>query len=189
MTEYVSRYLGVSLEEAQRLRESKAIPFGTTLKWLTKSCGMSDPEDFLAAVHPEDLTPYFSPNPQLRVMLSGLSLPRSILTNSNQEHTIRVLRRLGIEDQFQRIFDIRYNAFLGKPNKETYIKVIDELGFAAPEVLFIDDMPKYLSPFRELGGEVLLIDENAVHAEAGLPSLRVITELAAWLKNSAEGGL
>jgi putative hydrolase of the HAD superfamily len=195
MTEFTAGYLKVSREEAQRLRETRAIPFGTTLKWLTGDCNLSDPEDFLRAVHPEDLSPFFGPNPKLREMLAAIRLPRAILTNSPREHALRVLRRLEIEDQFSRIFDIRYNGFRGKPEKTTYKKVLAGLGLEAAEVLFIDDMPRYLLPFRELGGQVLLIDESGggsrpaagpagygADRAAELPVLREITGLRSYLK-------
>jgi putative hydrolase of the HAD superfamily len=195
MTEFTARYLGVSPEEAQRLRETQAIPFGTTLKWLTGSLNLGDPEGFLQAVHPEDLSPFFGPNPKLREMLAAIRFPRAILTNSPMEHALRVLRRLGIEDQFGRIFDIRYNGFRGKPDKTTYEKVLAGLGLEAAEALFIDDMPRYLTPFRELGGQVLLIDESGGKAlpgarpagygadRAALPVLREITELRSYLEH------
>jgi putative hydrolase of the HAD superfamily len=187
MTDFTARYLKISREEAQRLRETEAQPYGTTLKWLTGSHKLSDAEGFLTAVHPENLDAFFPPNPKLREMLLALPQPRAILTNSPTEHTARVLARLGIEDQFSRVFDIRYNGFQGKPSALTYKKVLDELGLNAAEVLFIDDMPRYLFPFRELGGQALLVDEAGAFKDAGLPSIKKITELQNYLENSGEG--
>jgi putative hydrolase of the HAD superfamily len=186
MTEFTARYLGVSVEEAGRLRETEAVPFGTTLKWLTGSHGLRDPEGFLKAVHPEDLTPFFRPDPELGEMLADIKIPRAILTNSPGEHALRVLRRLGIEEEFPRMFDIRYNGFRGKPNPDTYEKVLRDIGREAGEVLFIDDMPRYLFPFRDLGGQVLLIDEAHTHGDTGLASIREITGLRAYLENIRE---
>ena len=189
MTEFTAAYLQIPAEEAQKLRETEAIPFGTTLKWLVGSHRLdaAGVERFLKEVHPEDLNPFFPQNPQLRRMLEELSFPMAILTNSHQEHTGRVLRQLGIIDLFPLIFDIRYNNFLGKPNPETYKKVLSQLNMKAHEVLFIDDMPRYLYPFRDLGGQVLLIDEYGLNGESGLRSLRTITELKNYLDKLQEG--
>ncbi|MDR1931202.1 MAG: pyrimidine 5'-nucleotidase [Spirochaetales bacterium] len=186
MTEFTAGCLGISREEAQRRRETEAIPYGTTLKWLTGTHNLSDPEGFLEAVHPPNLEDYFAPDPPLREMLRGLPHHRAILTNSPAEHAQRVLRRLGIEDQFSRIFDIRYNGFQGKPSPLTYTKVLQDLGFEAAQVLFIDDMPRYLFPFRGLGGRALLVDEAGTCAQAGLPVIRKITELKDYLQTLGE---
>lgn len=182
MTEFTADYLGVSLVEARRLRETEAIPYGTTLKWLCGSRGLRSPEDFLIAVHPENVGDYIQPNPELRAMLISMGQPRAVLTNSPVEHARRVLGCLGIEDQFSSVFDIRYNGFLGKPGVETYRKVMGEIGVDIADVLFVDDMPRYLVPFRDLGGRILLVDEDGVHADSCLPAIRKITELRAYVE-------
>ena len=45
------------------------------------------------------------------------------------------------------------------------------------EVLFVDDMPKYVRGFIELGGKGLLIDEGDRFAEEGLARIRSLVEL------------
>jgi putative hydrolase of the HAD superfamily len=182
MTEFTAGYLGVTREEAQALRETQAIPYGTTLKWLCGCHGLGDPEEFLRAVHPENVEAYIRPNPRLGAMLRAMNQPKAILTNAPREHALRVLRCLGILEELPRIFDLRYNGFQGKPACGTYTKLIRETGADIREVLFIDDMPRYLLPFRDLGGQVLLVDEEGRHRDVGLPSIREITELGGYME-------
>jgi putative hydrolase of the HAD superfamily len=183
MTEFTAGFLGVTREEARRLRESEAVPYGTTLKWLCGCRGLRDVEGFLAAVHPENVGDYVRQNPGLGAMLRAMRQPRAVLTNAPMEHAVRVLRCLGIGEELPRIFDLRYNGFLGKPAGGTYRKLVRETGADIREVLFVDDMPRYLLPFRDLGGQVLLVDEEGVHGDCGLPSIREITELGRFLEN------
>ncbi len=70
----------------------------------------------------------------------------------------------------------------GKPDAGVYVRALAEVGREAAEVLLVDNHVDYLAPFRAMGGSVLLIDENGTYAARdGLPRLRHIKELPAYL--------
>jgi putative hydrolase of the HAD superfamily len=181
MTAFAASWLNVSFEEAARLRKTKMVAYGTTLRWLVEEHGLDDQNKFLVAVHPENVGDYIRPTPELRVMLNSLGLPRAILTNAPEEHARRVLTALGAEDLFPRIFDIRSNGFTGKPDQAAYTRPLAEMGWDIRQVLFMDDMPHYLVPFRDMGGQGVLVDEDGLHADTGLPSIKKITELETYI--------
>jgi putative hydrolase of the HAD superfamily len=181
MTAFVSEYLRIPEREAWSLRKVDAIKFGTTLQWLRLEYGFHDMERYFEAVHPADVGSYIRFDPGLIVMLAGIPLPKAVLTNSPMEHARRVLGHLQIGEQFTHVFDIRYNRYRGKPYKEVYRKVLAEIGKNIEEVLFIDDLPHYLTSFRELGGQGLLVDETGTHEDTDLPAIRRISELEAFL--------
>jgi putative hydrolase of the HAD superfamily len=185
MTEFVASYLAISIEQAHGLRKSEAIPYGTTLQWLRLKYGFHDLESYFAAVHPENVESFIDYNPDLVSMLKSIPLPMAVLTNSPMEHARRVLNHLRLEEFFTGVYDIRFNGFRGKPYPEAYHAVIDKIGTPVSEVLFIDDLPRYLIPFKDLGGCALLVDEKGSHSSGPLPSIKKITELETYLRQTA----
>lgn len=185
MSGYVARTLGVSVEEAHRLRKANFARFGSTIRWLMEEHGLEDPEAFLLPTHPEDVSPYLEPDPRIRSALEAVRLPRSILTNAISEHAERVLDFYGVRDLIDRVYDLRFNGYRGKPLPEAYHRVLQALGHEPGEVLFVDDYPAYLEPFRAMGGQVLLVSPEARDGE--FPRIGSILELPRYLERAGAG--
>jgi putative hydrolase of the HAD superfamily len=179
MTGYVAQRMGVAKESAARMRRESFAKHGSTIRWLMEEQGLEDPEAFLRATHPPDVTPYLEPDPAVRRALDSIPLPKSILTNSTSEHVERVLGFYGVRDLFERVFDIRFNRYRGKPAPEAYRSVMTALGIDPSSTLFADDYPAYLYPFREMGGRVLLVSPTA---HDGLERIDGISALPGWLE-------
>ena len=179
MSRFVADLLRVDLAEADRLRAGRLPKYGSTLGWLLQEHDLGDPEEFLSYTHPTDVGRYMDPDPAVASALESIDLPKSILTNSPMEHALRVLRYLGLEQHFERVFDLRYNEYTGKPSQTTYHMVLDDIGRAPPEVLFIDDSPLYARGFRDIGGQVLLVSNDGEAPD--LPRIASLTELPAYL--------
>jgi len=177
MTAYVSRLMGIAAEEAQEIRRSFLHRYGTTLAGLLAEGKIEDPDPYLEACHPKGVQDYLKKDPALRESLLNVRVPMAILTNSPIEHARRVLGHLEIADLFVEVFDIRFNRFQGKPAPEAYRRVLRHLDLEPPEVLFVDDLPKHLLAFREMGGSVLLVDESGKHTDGELPTIRSLQEL------------
>jgi len=182
MTGFVARKLGVSEERAHEMRELNFPRFGSTIRWLMEEHGLEDPESFLQPTHPEDVAPFLAPDPRVRAAIESIPLPRSILTNAIVEHAERVLAFYGIRDLFERVFDLRFNVYRGKPDPAAYRRVLEAIGRSPEEVLFVDDYPVYLEPFRAMGGKVLLVSPEGA---SDLPRIGSILELPAWLERSS----
>jgi putative hydrolase of the HAD superfamily len=185
MNDYVARYLGITAHAALELRRERAKNYGTTLEWLTVEEGFSDPEDFFAAVHPEGEDYCLEAEPELARALGSIGLPKAILTNSPLEHARRVLAKLGIAELFGAIYDIRLNNLRGKPHPEAYRKACEASGASVEETLFVDDMPRYVRGFTDIGGRGLLVDEAGRLGGEGLPLVRSLVELPAYLATLA----
>jgi putative hydrolase of the HAD superfamily len=184
MTRFVADYLQLGEEKAARLRRRLSREHGTTLTGLMNEYGFQEPEAYLEFSHPVEVERFLHKDPELAQALSSIPLPKSILTNSPWEHAVRILRYLEIEHLFEKIFDIRFSEFRGKPDKAVYRKVLDELGRSPHEVLFVDNRLDYLLSFQELGGRVLLVSEDSSRsgAAAEVPRIGRIQELPAFLK-------
>lgn len=184
MTQFAADTLGVDFEKARALRKINAPKYGTTMEWLRQKHGFSDVDHFFDYVHPKEVDRFLSPNPELRDMLERTPLPKSILTNGPIEHARRVLDYLGITDLFNHIFDIRLNNLEGKPAESAYNRALGEIGKTPSQVLFIDDLLRYLIPFRDMGGNTLLVDENGRfdNENHGIRTIRHISELPVVLE-------
>jgi len=183
MSVFVAEFLGVSLEESNGLRQKGYEEFGTTLRWLQVQCGLDDPGVFLLRVHPENVADYISPIQGLKHMLDSIDLPKAVMTNGPMHHARRVLRHLGIEECFGRIYDLSFNDYQGKPYPQAFMKVLGDLDLASNEVLFIDDVPRYLDGFAALGGQCLLVDETGRHKHAPYRRIQSILDLPDYLEN------
>jgi putative hydrolase of the HAD superfamily len=181
ITAYVQNFMGVDWEEASRLRRHGFARYGTTLKWLETEEGFSDIDDYLKSVHPPDVRRFLPRDPQLREMIEGLPHEKFILTNSSADHAERVLEHFGIRDLFSGLYDITFNGMQGKPARTAYEKPLSIIPWDAGDILFIDDVPKYLEGFVAVGGQGLLIDEDQRHADYHLPKIRSIHELPDFL--------
>ena len=186
INKYAADFIGVSEEEALRLRESEKKQYGTTMRWLVQRYGLSDLHHYIEAVHPVNVGDFISKDGELRVFLDSLPVPRSILTNSPASHARRVLRYLEIEDCFEHVFDLNYSSFRGKPHRETYESVLNAIDRRAPEVMFVDDVPSYLTGFRALGGAAVLVDEEGTKVLDD-PEIRVVRHVGEILELLGSG--
>ncbi len=159
---FTAEYLNIDEESAEALRSGQTGRYGTTLQWLRVCHGLSNPEPYIRAVHPENLDNYVAPIPALRDMLQNLPGPYALLTNSPREHADRVLEALGIADLFPQIWDLRRLGFRGKPQRLAYERVLGDLGIRSHEAILVDDSPANIVGFEAIGGKTLFVDDSGV---------------------------
>ena len=164
LKEYTASWLGLSMEESEILRVEGYKRHGTTLAWLCNEMDFTSVDEYLAHVHPENEADSLPPDPELRRFLESLPCPCSVLTNSPLFHADRIIKKLGLEGIFTRIFDITCNQGKGKPNASSYRRALDAFGLGPEEVLFIDDLPHYVEGYLAIGGRGILFDEMGVHS-------------------------
>lgn len=181
MNEYTGRVLGISAEAAAKIRHEKTPQYGTTLEWLMAEHGLSDIDGYFAWVHPDGEEALIDMDPGLRPFLDSIEVRKFVFTNSPMEHADRILGKLGITDQFERVFDIRFNALRGKPWAEAVDRVLTAIGTEPAETLFVDDMPRYVQGFMDRGGQGVLVDQFDKHPDSGLRTIHSIYELSAYL--------
>ena len=187
MSAFVAEYLRVDREEAARIRTRLRVTYGTTLTGLMREYGLQVAEQYRAYTHDVPVADFLADDPRLSEALASIPQPKSVLTNSPLEHAERVLKRLGIRGRFERVFDLRFNGFIGKPDPAVYNRALGVLDRRAAEVLLVDNHLDYLAPFRAMGGHVLLIDEGGDGAALdGVPTLGDIKELPAYLAARSE---
>ena len=181
LREYVTSWLGLPWEECEPLWAEAMTKYGTTLEWLCTERGFTDTDDYFVAMHPEWEADSLSPDPELRKFLESLPCPSSILTNSPDFHAERILKKLELEGIFQHQFDIKSNELKGKPHASAYKTPLKVIGLRPSEVLFVDDIPRYVNGYIAIGGKGLLLDENDARKNYPHEKIRNIREITRFL--------
>lgn len=182
MNLFTAEFLGITVSEAAEMRSRRDRRYESTLDWLRRGMGLTDTEAFFRAVHPTDLSCFFPKNEPLKEMLSRITVPCSVFTNSWETHAINILEYLEISPFFTHIFDLVFNNFSGKAAASSHNNVLSYLGLNAEEVLFIDDIPRFAELFSSLGGNVILVDEDMEYSEFPHARVRRITDIGPVLK-------
>ena len=181
LREYTSAWLGLPWEEWAPLWKEALKKYGTTLEWLSTEKGFTDTDDYFAVMHPECEADSLKADPELRQFLEGLPCPCSILTNSPDFHAERIIKKLEIEGTFQHLFDIKSNGLKGKPHASAYQAALDVIGLGPNEVLFVDDIPRYVNGYIVIGGKGLLLDENDSHQNYPHEKIKNLREITRFL--------
>ena len=162
MIEHTAKHIGVSIEEAAKLRKERMPIYGTSLGWLMAEHNLTDVKAFFNAVHPESEIDELDFDEKLRPFLQSLALPKTVLTNSPTVHANRVLNFFNIKDLFIFISDIETNGLRGKPYENSYISAVFEKGYNLSNSLFFDDHEKYTKGYTAIGGKSILITDKIV---------------------------
>lgn len=80
INKYAADFIGVSEDEARRLRRTEAKHYGTTMRWLAECYGLTDLEHYIESVHPQNIGDFIDKDDEVRNFLHSLELPKSILT-------------------------------------------------------------------------------------------------------------
>ena len=159
LREFTSSWLGISWEECEPLWKEAMKYYGTTLEWLVQEKGYTDTEAFFTFVHPENEVDFVPDDPELRGLIESFQVPCSILTNSPIFHAERIIKKLNLEGLFQKVYAMNVSGLGGKPHPSSYQQALDAFSLSPKEMLFIDDLPRYVDGYLKIGGMGLLFDE------------------------------
>ena len=149
MTEYISSKLNVDLKKAKELQTNYFHKYNTSLNGLMIHHEI-DPKEFLDFVHDIDLS-FLEKDTALRYELENLNLRKFVFTNGSQNHVKHITTTLGIDDQFEGIFDIVDAEYHPKPEAKAFDLMIEKFKINPKETLYIEDIAKNLSIGKERG--------------------------------------
>lgn len=149
MTEYISSKLNVDLKKAKELQTNYFHKYNTSLNGLMIHHEI-DPKEFLDFVHDIDLS-FLEKDKVLRGELENISLNKFVFTNGSKEHVKNITSHLGIEDQFDGVFDIVDAEYHPKPEARAFDLMIEKFKIDPKETLYIEDIAKNLSIGKERG--------------------------------------
>jgi len=156
---YMEVRMGFERILAHELRQEYIRNYGSTLRGLMIHQNIN-PEDYLQYVHDVGIEGKLSANPALAELLQSIPIEKAIFTSGHRPHAEKVLRCLGVEQYFSRIFDITFTHYIPKPNPEPYRQILEFLGLAGQECMMVEDLPANLYPARELGMITVLVGQG-----------------------------
>ena len=156
---YMTEIVGIPGPEVDALRRDYWRLYGVTLQGLIRHHAV-DPEEYLLYVHDIDVTSRLVPDLALRKMLISLPQRKAVFTNGSTCHAARVLAALGIEDMFEKVYDIRVASYQPKPYPEPYHAVLEELDTVAERCIMIEDSRDNLHTAKKLGMGTILVGEG-----------------------------
>ncbi len=149
MDEYIMQYFNLPFEAASARRTDYFHRYGTTLSGLMAEEHV-DPTHFMDFVHAIDYSE-LKPDAELNALIANLPGDKMIFTNADRRHGARVLKALGLEDQFTAIFDIEDAAYECKPQPGCYKRLLAAHRLDAHACAMIDDMEQNLKPAAAMG--------------------------------------
>jgi putative hydrolase of the HAD superfamily len=152
---YIEQLLKLPADEAFRLQKDYYKRYGTTLRGLMLEHGM-EPDDFLDFVHQIDHSP-LQPNPALGEAIEKLPGRKLILTNGTHTHADVVVKRLGIEQHFEAIFDIVAAELEPKPSPQTYERFLARHNVDPRKAAMFEDLSRNLATPHALGMTTVLV--------------------------------
>ena len=155
MKRFIASELNVDYQKAYRIQKKYFKENGTTLRGLMLHHNIK-PKPFLDYVHDIDLSA-IKKNLVLKKLLKSYGGKKIIFTNGTFRHAENVLKKVGIYEYIDNIFDIVEAQYIPKPEKITYEKVIEKYKLFPSNTIMLDDIPSNLLTAYKLGIKTILI--------------------------------
>ena len=151
INEFVMNHLNVTQVQANKIRNEYWQKYGTTLAGL-RAQGAVDPHAYFDFIHNGANIVMPQENKTLQTLLQTISGTKVVFTNGRKDWASRGLSHIGIENEFDHLFDLEDSNWIGKPHKNAYEPVIQKLNLNSNKnILFFDDKIDNLKTASELG--------------------------------------
>jgi putative hydrolase of the HAD superfamily len=155
MGAYVAEHLGVSAEEAGRLRERYWRRYGATLLGLVRHHGVRA-DHFLAETHRmPGLESRLRTSAHDRAVLARLPGRKIIVTNAPRDYALRVLATLRLARHFAAVVTIEDMSMFGhlrpKPDARMFRRLAARLGVTPGRCVLVEDTLVHLKAARSVG--------------------------------------
>ncbi|XP_043691674.1 uncharacterized protein LOC122642298 [Telopea speciosissima] len=171
---------GFAEDKASSLRVELFKTYGSTLAGLRALGYDIDADDYHGFVHGRLPYDKIKPDPQLRNLLRSINQRKLIFTNSDRNHAVKVLERLGLQDCFNEIIcfetlnpnlskSSRTDEFpvVLKPSNEA-MKIALEVAHVDPRrTLFLDDNERNIVAGKAVGLGTVLVGKTGKNTEGG----------------------
>ena len=182
MGAFIAEALSLDPVEARTVQKKYYYQYGTTLRGLMIEHDIV-PGAFLDYVHDIDLSPV-PPSEILDSALAALPGRKLVFTNGSETHAMRVLERLGVARHFEAIIDIVASAYIPKPEREPYERLIKAHAIEPTRSLMVEDIARNLEPAHALGMTTVWLQHEDEWGQppAGAGYIHhVIDDLEVWL--------
>jgi len=158
MSKYISEKLNVNIVEAKEIQKNYFYEYNTTLNGMINNHKI-DANEFLEFVHDVNID-FLKKDSLLNEELMKLDGKKIIFTNSSRKHAMNVIRKIGIDQHFDDIFDIVDSEFVPKPDIVSYKKLVEKHKIDPKLCVFIEDIARNLKPAYEMGMKTIWIEND-----------------------------
>ena len=158
MSKYISEKLNVNIVEAKEIQKNYFYEYNTTLNGMINNHKI-DANEFLEFVHDVDID-FLKKDSLLNEELMKLDGKKIIFTNSSRKHAMNIIRKIGIDQHFDDIFDIVDSEFVPKPDIVSYKKLVEKHKIDPKLCVFIEDIARNLKPAYEMGMKTIWIEND-----------------------------
>ena len=153
--DYVADFVGVSGDEAQRLRQKYWLRYGATLLGLVRHHGVRAAH-FLEETHRmPGLEARLRTSAHDRAVLGRLPGRKIIVTNAPRDYAMRVLRTLRLLRHFDAVVTIEDMSMFGqlrpKPDARMFRRLVAQLRVAPERCVLVEDTLVHLKAARSIG--------------------------------------
>ena len=174
MTQYISNKLNVDLKKAKELQTNYFHKYNTSLNGLMIHHDIP-PREFLDYVHDINLD-FLEKDTALRNELENINLNKFVFTNGSKEHVKNITTHLGIDDQFDGVFDIVDAEYSPKPEAKAFDLMVKKFQIDPTETLYIEDIAKNLSIGKERGAKTVWLINDEYWGKKSLMKSILITK-------------
>lgn len=160
MRYFVANFLGVSLTEADVLREQYWHSHGTTLSGMMENHGMP-PNEFLLDVHEIDFS-VLPPSENLAQLISALPGRKIVYTNGTELYARRVLTARGLEQEFESVYGIEHASYQPKPRAEAFHEIFERAKVIPHRAAMFEDDSRNLKVPAQLGLKTIFISSDLI---------------------------
>ncbi len=163
MEAYVQRELGVSQEEADRLRSVYWKTYGTTMSGLMNEHGI-DPDPFLDEVHDIDFS-VLDADPVLAERIGKLPGRKIVYTNGARPYAYNVLKARGLDGVFDAVYGVEHAGYLPKPEQAAFEAVFALDGVDPTKGAMFEDDVRNLAVPHMLGMRTVHVGPEPLPAD------------------------
>lgn len=161
MARYVSRALGVTRDEADRLRSHYWHTYGTTLAGLMAEHDL-DPDPFLEDVHDINFS-VLDPDPALADAITALPGRKIVYTNGSEPYAKQVLAVRGLTGLFDAVYGIEHANYRPKPEQSAFEAVFALDGLPPQQGAMFEDDVRNLAAPHAMGMRTVHVAPEADH--------------------------
>ena len=152
---FIVDFLKVSPDEAFKVQKDYYKRYGTTMRGLMTENALKH-EEYLEYVHEIDHS-VLEANPPLGEMLEKLPGRKLILTNGTRKHADAVMKKLGIHEHFEDVFDIVAGELEPKPSARMYERFLERHDVDPAKAAMFEDLARNLKVPHDMGMTTVLV--------------------------------
>lgn len=157
MTAYLQRELGVSEEEANKLRVDYWHRYGATLSGMMKHHG-TRPGHFLWHTHQfPELHKQVLREPRLRHVLKKLPGRKFLYSNAPAHYVHDVLKLLHVDELFDGVFALEHARYRPKPETAGFARFLRAHRLHPAQCVMVEDSAENLQTAKRLGMKTVLV--------------------------------